>query len=300
MTTPEFNLNNPDYFYKYLSEKRTDFFDTCSFRFTQKNSLNDPFEQSLVDRSKTEAFSPEEQHAFVANCANTYAHSTSLVKKLLQEKIQFENALNTAKLNCGISKEGGILCLSEIPDSLLMWSHYASEHRGIVIEIDANYFFHRQLHRDAGKFIIHRARYRDSRIEDQPIGLYEYLFRTPHDAMATKSTHWNYEHEWRIEADLQSEIFTHLKNSDGNYSIDENGKFIALHEIPETHITKIIFGASCTIANIIKIKNKITNTPTLKHISMKIATVDPMDFRIRLVNMESSDFSDIDEDKYAS
>ena len=31
-----------------------------------------------------------------------------------------------------LSKSFGIICFSEIPDSLLMWSHYATNHQGFV------------------------------------------------------------------------------------------------------------------------------------------------------------------------
>ena len=34
------------------------------------------------------------------------------------------------------SNFAGILCLTSNPDSVVMWSHYADKHRGIVIEFD--------------------------------------------------------------------------------------------------------------------------------------------------------------------
>ena len=32
----------------------------------------------------------------------------------------------------------GILCFSSVPDSMLMWSHYADAHRGIVLELEVS------------------------------------------------------------------------------------------------------------------------------------------------------------------
>ena len=36
----------------------------------------------------------------------------------------------------GFSERGGVICLSERADSLLMWSHYAERHQGYAIGVD--------------------------------------------------------------------------------------------------------------------------------------------------------------------
>lgn len=36
-----------------------------------------------------------------------------------------------------ILEETGVFCLSEIPDHILMWSHYADSHTGICIKFEA-------------------------------------------------------------------------------------------------------------------------------------------------------------------
>lgn len=33
-----------------------------------------------------------------------------------------------------IQKEIGVYCLTTVPDSILMWSHYANNHKGVCLE----------------------------------------------------------------------------------------------------------------------------------------------------------------------
>jgi hypothetical protein len=40
-----------------------------------------------------------------------------------------------------LNQSVGILCLSEMRDSLLMWGHYADNHRGLVIGFDSDHPF---------------------------------------------------------------------------------------------------------------------------------------------------------------
>lgn len=291
MSKANFNLSNPDYFYKYLSIDRSDFFKHCSFRFSQKDSLNDPFEQSMADRTDIENLSEGDRKAFYATIGNIYSHSSSLLSTLIKSKMAKEQEIANRKIQNQISAQGGILCLSEIPDNILMWSHYASEHQGIAIEIESSHFFHNQLPDEKDGFIVHRTRYRDSRIEDQPIGLFEYLFRIPHDTVATKSNHWSYEQEWRIEKILNTTEFSLLKNLDGTTKFDPKGHAIFLYQIPKKFITKVIFGANCSLERIREISQTISTDPELGHVSMKIAAIDPSDFKLRFLNIKAEDLA---------
>lgn len=296
-----FNPNNPADFYKYLPAKRAvDFFNDCSLRFTPNGSLNDPFEYAQVDRDYLSNLSEDEKLALFANCSNDFRHSPSLVAGVLSNKVERLKKTSNSTLIASPKKGGGVLCFSETPSNLLMWSHYASEHQGMVIEINSSYFFDKNLYENLGKFIIHRTRYRDSRIEDQQEGLYELLFRTPIETSATKSSHWSYEQEWRIEATFNSEEFRLATDSAGKHKYDHCGEPIFLHNIPKKYITKVIFGANCCIKNIVAIKNKLASDPSLSHITMKLAVMDPIEYKIRIINLKQEDFSQINENEYAA
>jgi len=81
----------------------------------------------------------------------------------------------------------GVLCLSTKPDNILMWSHYADEHRGICLIFDGYHKFFA---------LAHKVEYPSTRRAVNP-------FRdSPDLQMATSVLHkyekWQYENEWRI------------------------------------------------------------------------------------------------------
>lgn len=88
----------------------------------------------------------------------------------------------------------GVLCLSSKFDSPLMWSHYASQHRGICIEYDMT---------DVKDDKVHKVVYGGSRlIVTSEIN--EWLYNPSNSSrlkqvcLLTKSEEWRYESEWRI------------------------------------------------------------------------------------------------------
>lgn len=108
--------------------------------------------------------------------------------------------------------EIGLYCLSRIPDSILMWSHYASDHQGYCLEFEAT--DHTSVFGEAQPVL-----YSD----DHPNVDF---FNTPNDKQVdliflTKYTGWAYEQEWRI-IDFQ------------------NGP--GLRTYPSQHLTGVIFG----------------------------------------------------------
>ena len=51
--------------------------------------------------------------------------------------------------------------------------------------------------------------------------------------------------------------------------------------------------------DILRVKNKLETNRSLSHVLMKLAVLDPTDFRLRLVNIKHSDFGGISESCYA-
>ena len=84
----------------------------------------------------------------------------------------------------------GVYCLSERPDDILMWSHYAGSHSGICLAFAANYIF--------PECAVERVGYPDS--NEYPTVNF---FTASKDeqikaALLTKAKHWDYEREWRV------------------------------------------------------------------------------------------------------
>ena len=80
----------------------------------------------------------------------------------------------------------GMICFSACPHDVLMWSHYAQSHRGIVVGLDAN--------DPALLGQLARVNYSKSRPRFKPKDAFQMLF--------TKAEQWRYENEVRGVYDL--------------------------------------------------------------------------------------------------
>src|SRR5512135_205937 len=94
-----------------------------------------------------------------------------------------------------IDQTFGILSLTESYDNLLMWAHYADEHRGVVVEIETS--DPAFLEPDPDRQDPREVRYSFSRprlsVDDQVLL----------DVFFTKSPQWEYEREYRIVRRLE-------------------------------------------------------------------------------------------------
>lgn len=91
----------------------------------------------------------------------------------------------------------GILSLSELDDNILMWSHYAQQHKGICIELERNSFNilgmpdHTLPVRYSIKAPIIDARcYRKADNDERN--------EIENSLVLTKASDWTYEREWRV------------------------------------------------------------------------------------------------------
>jgi hypothetical protein len=84
----------------------------------------------------------------------------------------------------------GVFCLAACIDSILMWSHYASNHRGFAIQFSFSADVRHEL------LPMWKVRYQKQRpvVSD----FYSSAAELPiADALAIKAEFWNYEQEWR-------------------------------------------------------------------------------------------------------
>lgn len=118
----------------------------------------------------------------------------------------------TQQTRATLLSQVGVICLSEVDDNHLMWSHYAANHQGFCVAIDE-----RQITSVEGVLGHGKVRYRS----DAPV--FRFYFDDPGEfaakALACKSHLWEYEREYRI-----------LMNKSGIVSV------------PRTAIQQIILG----------------------------------------------------------
>ena len=134
----------------------------------------------------------------------------------------------------------GLLSLSSKKNDLLMWSHYANSHQGIVIGFNKNHEYFKQnksIKDYEGLLRIVKYQYKKPKIylmEDR-----EFLF--------TKSNHWKYENEYRVIRKLENLI----KMGD-----------IYVDKFPKDLISSVTFGLKISEEHKLKILDILGKTNT--------------------------------------
>lgn len=175
--------------YKYMPF-RLSFFDDPLLRLTPPSDLNDPFDskptQAGIDK-KLKFFFDDQGEYEDADPKSEGVRST------------YERGLRD-----GLD-QFGIISLTEDPYNLLMWSHYAAEHKGLVVSIacDSSTFeYHDKFTERCGvsKTKPTRVRYSNMRPGYQmpDSAIYEYFEHNFYTHFATtKGNDWIYEKEYR-------------------------------------------------------------------------------------------------------
>lgn len=241
--------------YKYFPSARIVSFRDCLIRFTQYGDFNDPFElnphinklaeeneiRAIVERDFVKIIEEEYSnypiiHTFISkenfiSLAITYQESVkNAVVGMESDVVKLLPGMLQITANSLI----GALSLSEICDHVLMWSHYAEEHKGFVVGFDsAHPFFNQQ------KSSIDELRHpRKIEYRDRP-PVINLMKTTGTELFFIKSSRWEYEVEWRMLLPL----------SDATEIIKKDPYAIHLFKFPTKSIKKIILGARTTEKN---------------------------------------------------
>lgn len=178
------------------------------------------------------------------------------------------------KFQLKFAEQFGILSLSEVSTSLLMWSHYADRHQGFVIEFDAtNAFFARPTAR-AGVGRLLKVEY----VRERPTAIYdpEALKADPEaftslavrQILLTKSSEWEYEREWRMVLPLADlKVYPHRVVNRCH-----------LFPLPPKAITAVVIGARATEETKAAIKQAIDSNAALRHLQISQARIDASRF----------------------
>ena len=222
--------------------------------FSSPLDFNDPFDCKITPSTKgTKAqwevylgnllpkkfhsLPPSQIDAEVQRLLNTKRH----LDPVFHEEIQ-QNAIDR-------HKNTGVLCLSGKNDNILMWSHYADNHRGLCIEFRHDKFAKKGL---VGLEVKYCKSY-------PPISIFDsdYLKKLVKCCLLTKAIHWKYEDEYRY--------------------VIPNGK--GVQKFDPTWLTGIIFG--CLMPE--KKKNKIRNILKGRHIKFYEAKMKKRKFGLDIV-----------------
>ena len=211
----EFFARNLMILYKYCCPKRLEPLKDQTLRITQFNQLNDPFDCLPVfslqedETAREEAWQHCRQGIFEkfkeieGKGEITGLAFQDFVKRVIPNlEKETKERLSAPPTDDGwslevnlsmqatMSKKHGVVCLSKSPDSLLMWSHYADQHKGYVIGIDpCELELPLAAEATVGRF--RSVNYQLDRVPSNPR-------RNDFDFLYAKSPHWAYEEEWRL------------------------------------------------------------------------------------------------------
>lgn len=243
-STPCFTLgfmssrtHNRSHFFKYASlETAVRVIESKSFRWSSPTKFNDPFDHQV---GFTLNFSPE---AFSRSLASSIERAifsdveivpttlySALTLKLRQirDKLPRDEILRNIHessaesaailsgsiggLNAAVQEQlchSRVFCVSEKFDNVVMWSHYADEHKGVVFrlrcidELDNTLLAARKVqYTDAFLPFPDADAYARHLIGEQTIDFERLIWNIAY----TKHVDWSYEEEWRVHIPLLRE-----------------------------------------------------------------------------------------------
>lgn len=194
-------FNERHYLYRYrsLTGEAASFVErtVCNneLYFAKPSSFNDPFD--CRPSFSMEASKADLRRYFEGVYSRQAPAMSRAVRRAESKQISTDPTRNPAKpqnllafkttYHSNVTEAIGLLCLSEVADDLLMWSHYADSHRGICLVFDWNTVFFGQA-----QAVI----YQKNRPRLNPI--FQSHEEMLNHALLTKSDHWLYEKERRI------------------------------------------------------------------------------------------------------
>ena len=210
-----FELENQEgIFFKHapLNEYTLDCLENNSVYLRDSNTFNDPYEMkafimhskdSLLTNQQKENllqdFDPEWKNKnrrgrkFILNRINTQRDAEKHIKNLpiyqsIKDKEFFPEA-NDPNEDYYLSGDDKTLvgCFSSTNKSILMWSHYADNHRGVCIGYDFNKYKH----------LLYPIDYREDYFDNCSQNVADSPYAAD-CAKLIKCIEWCYEHEWRI------------------------------------------------------------------------------------------------------
>jgi hypothetical protein len=282
-------------------------------RFTNPVDFNDPFElapsiEGAVDGRATERLLREPFETFANDPTVGREHYSKALAPLsaalgvdAAELFPFEEQVNAmmpelpamfraivGQLNTGIAdtfyselrsrigRSVGILSLSEVPDSLLMWAHYAAEHRGFAIGFDTTHeFFNRTLHPSDPARSLRPVEYVTDRprraILTDPVDEGRFLVELARDFFLVKSPDWSYEREWRML----------LPSSAAETRVASNDQELLLYDLPPETIAEVVVGVRATTGLRVAVAEALAH-PELAQVTLRNAQLNPFAFRVDL------------------
>jgi hypothetical protein len=236
----------PNFFYKYIrTENAIKILENKALWFSSPRDFNDPFDCNinLIDFS----ISDKEITEFIND-------KVSANRKTRRNEIQ-KNQRNSYRIKNQMADQSqemfynsGVCCFSEVNNNILLWAHYANNHKGLCLKFSSSVAIIAEM---TAKVNYKTGYEKVNFWTGQGGAVYHLIF--------TKSNDWDYEKEIRMFRTLYK----------GSVTIDI------------TNLTEIIFGCKTDLLTIKKVKNLISDL-NYKHIKFKQAKQTKSSFQLRI------------------
>lgn len=156
-----------------------------------------PLEKAIATSATMNAGTVAQRDELLALLTSSVVENTYPQLKAEREALEIQKSAIVAQF-----RNSGIFCATRSNSNLLMWSHYADEHRGVV------FGFHPDAARDSFLCLLEPVTYSDVRpsfyrpfdplVGDMPAPTPEAMRAFTNSLTAVKSTQWAYEEELRV------------------------------------------------------------------------------------------------------
>lgn len=258
--------------YKYVTEGAgLAYLRSWHLRLSSAASLNDPFELSPTlskaaeeaDRARSERLLAQFRASSTGIDLAASSRSERDAKLPPRKGITKTEALREAY---GLTQ--GLVSLTRTARHLLMWSHYAESHRGMLLEFDERHpCFSRSLRDSTFQGRLIPVTYSDARpvIEDETAIAYQ-------EVLSTKALEWAYEQEVRL--------FWPISRADGVAGNDRDGHPVHRYSVPTDALRSVTFGCRVRSATLAEGVSICAAQPGAAHVLLRRALVDAAEFRL--------------------
>lgn len=236
---------------------RKEFFKNFCLRLSRFGEFNDPFEMLPGN------------YAFTLN-KDEYSDFMECATHLKDPCYHMENAI---EINSGVRASIGVICFTTHNANLLMWSHYADEHKGICIEFDTeNSFFQGKYSCDyyQNVGIVRKVDYRVER----PLIIDPRELVKSTEFWFVKSPEWQYEDEYRLLLPIDNAIQKRIKNK------SQNNDLLLFYKISPKLIKSVTLGCQMPVET----KQKVFSLCSDLGIKVRECFVHASEFRLDIVD----------------
>lgn len=290
--------------YKYVSPDRIDVLLNGQIRFTQAQAWNDPFELQPYYEDHIKK-NPLKQLYKFAKIVNDYSTKGTIPStEQIQDYEDERKRITRDDIYNYLNKKIIALSLTEEKENLLMWSHYANDHTGFVIEMDTETDFFKKKDRFLYKISYELSRQKVktnefatfiveiinliSKKNEIPKRLLEQLSQS-----FKKGLHWSYENEWRLITitDRANNFKTFEKDINTiHFGSDHYEKlYIALLHLPLETVSAIYIGERAPRSLKRKLHLLIKHNSLYSHIKLMNTKIDDNEFKLNYKDVTDLD-----------